>query len=287
MSPTRRSELTILVTGATGRQGGASARHLLKDGWKVRALVRDPNEPAAQQLVKLGAELVVGDLLDRRSLDAAVEGCHGVHSVQTFREVGMAGEVREGFNLADAAWEGGVSHFVYSSVIGADREDGPAFVQSKHRIEHHIGDLGLPATIWRPASFMENWLGQRDAILAGHLSGMHEPDQVHQYIAVDDIGRFVALAFAEHDRFLGVTSEIAGDEMTPTEVAALFSLVLDVPIAYQKTEPPVTILPSAKPPASPEPPRRADIDSLRELIPDLMTIEKWIRAQTWAAVAAG
>ncbi len=285
MAAIDRSQLTILVTGGTGHQGGAAARHLLQDGWRVRALVRDPRKPAARDLAGAGAELVVGDLLDRPSIDAAVDGCHGVYSVETFREVGADGEVREGFNVADAAYEAGVAHFVYSSVIGADRDDGPAWMQSKHRIEHHIGDLGLPATIWRPATFMENWLRQKDDILAGHLQGPQDPDEQHQYIAVDDIGRFVALAFAEHDRFIGVTREIAGDETTPSKVAEIFSLVLDRPVTYEKTEPPTTVLPVARPPVSPLPPRRADIESLRQLIPDLVTIERWIRARDWSPVA--
>ena len=60
----------ILVAGATGQQGGAVARNLLKDGWKVRALVRDPKKDAAQALAKQGAELVQGDLNDSASLDA-------------------------------------------------------------------------------------------------------------------------------------------------------------------------------------------------------------------------
>jgi uncharacterized protein YbjT (DUF2867 family) len=282
----KRNELTILVTGGTGHQGGAAARHLLKDGWKVRALVRDTTKPAAQLLEKAGAHLVVGDLLDRATLDAAVDGCHGVYSMGAPNEVGIEGEVREGFNIADAAWEAGVAHFVYSSVIGADRADGAPFTQGKHRIEHHIGDLGLPATIWRPTSFMDNFLRQKDDILAGRFRSMLQPDELHQYIAVDDIGRFVALAFAEHDRFVGVTREIAGDEMTPLDIAALFSLVLDVPVSYEHTEPPATVMPRMKPPASTEPPRRADIASLRELIPDLVTLEQWVRAQKWSPVTA-
>ena len=69
---------TILVIGATGQQGGAVAGHLLKDGWEVRALVRDPNKDEARALLKQGAELVQGDLYDRASLDRAIDGMYGV-----------------------------------------------------------------------------------------------------------------------------------------------------------------------------------------------------------------
>ena len=74
----------IAVTGATGQQGGAVARKLLADGWKVRALTRDANKPAAQELVSLGAELVSGDMENRIELDAAFQGAYGVFSVQNF-----------------------------------------------------------------------------------------------------------------------------------------------------------------------------------------------------------
>ena len=65
---------TILVTGATGQQGGAVTRHLLKDGWKVRALVRDPNKDSAKALAQQGAELAKGDLNDRATIEAALKG---------------------------------------------------------------------------------------------------------------------------------------------------------------------------------------------------------------------
>jgi uncharacterized protein YbjT (DUF2867 family) len=279
----KRAELTILVTGATGRQGGAAARHLLADGWKVRALVRDPSKPAAKTLADAGAELVVGDLLDRSSLDAACDGAHGVYSVETAREVGMDGEVREGFNITDAAHDAGVAHLVYSSVIGADRDWGPGFVRAKHRVEHHIGDVGIPATIWRPASFMENWLSHRADILGGHLRAFGAPEDVHQFIAIDDIGKFVALAFAERDRFVGVTKEIAGDELPWSSVAELFSLVLDRPVGYERLETRAADATQPKPPDDAAPPQRADVGSLRGLVPDLMTVESWVRAQDWTA----
>ncbi len=278
-----RSELTILVTGGTGHQGGAAARHLLNDGWKVRALVRDPAKPASQALEKAGCELFKADLTDRASLDRAVVDCHGVYGVMTPAEVGPEGEAQEGFDLADAAAAAGVEHFVFSSVIGADLENGAPYQLPKHRVEAHIAELGMPATIWRPVTFMENFLRQKEAIASGHLRAPIEPDVVRQLIAVDDIGKFVALAFREHDRFVGVTAEIASDEMTMPQVTEAFSLVLDVPVAFEQIEPPPGMTTVTKPAPDETPPRRADLDSLRELIPDLWTVDRWIRAQNWRA----
>src|SRR4051794_12036467 len=104
----------ILVTGATGQQGGATARHLLAQGWRVRAFVRNP--AAAQALQQAGAELVQGDMNDAASLEAAMQGVYGVFSVQAH----TSDETRQGKNVADAAKAAGVQHLVYTSVGGAD-----------------------------------------------------------------------------------------------------------------------------------------------------------------------
>jgi len=95
----------IAVTGATGQQGGVVARKLLADGWKVRALTRDVDKRAAQELASLGAETFPGDMEDRAQLDAAFNGAYGVFSVQNFwlPNVGFEGETRQGKNVAEAA----------------------------------------------------------------------------------------------------------------------------------------------------------------------------------------
>src|SRR5690349_15597550 len=100
--------MTVLVTGATGKQGGATARALLAAGIGVRALVRDPAK--ARPLADLGAELVRGDLNDPASLRAAAEGVRGVFSVQIadLDDLGGDGEVIRGRNLVAAAREVGV-----------------------------------------------------------------------------------------------------------------------------------------------------------------------------------
>src|SRR5215216_6032667 len=105
----------ILVTGATGRQGGATAGHLLTNGWRVRALTRDPNKPAAQTLQQAGAEVIQGDYDDWASLEAAMHGVYGVFSVQA-----SVDEVRQGKQIADVAKAASVQHFVYSSVQSAE-----------------------------------------------------------------------------------------------------------------------------------------------------------------------
>jgi uncharacterized protein YbjT (DUF2867 family) len=138
-------EKIILVTGATGRQGGATATKLIADGWQVHALVRDPSSDRARTLSEMGVELASGDMDDLASLERAMAGVYGVFSVQpTVSQPGVpagfgaADEIRWGSNVADAAARAGVEHFVYTSVGGADRGPPMRNYQNKWAIEQHI-----------------------------------------------------------------------------------------------------------------------------------------------------
>lgn len=226
----------ILVTGATGKQGGAAARHLLSGGWQVRGLTRDPDSDRANELRKLGAEMVQGNLDDRSSLDRSLEGVYGAYSVQQPWEHGLAKEVKQGKRFADAAKAAGVEHFVYSSVGSANQNTGVPHFESKWEIEQHIRDLGLRYTILRPVFFMENLFahGIRDKIFEGTLALGLNPDTKLQIIAVEDIGEFAARAFESPEEYGGRELDLAGDELTGREMAAVFSRVLRTPVSYSQ-----------------------------------------------------
>jgi hypothetical protein len=115
---------TVLVSGATGQQGGAVARELLAHGYRVRAMTRKPESGPARSLGKLGAELVEGDLDDEASVARAVAGAWGTFAVQNTWEAGVEKEEIQGKRFAKAAREAGVQHFVYSSVGSAHRKNG-------------------------------------------------------------------------------------------------------------------------------------------------------------------
>src|SRR5262245_25178199 len=235
---------TILVTGATGRQGGAVVRHMLGKGWRLRALTRRPEGAFARELSHQGVEIVQGDLEHPASLDTALRGAYGVYSVQDFWSVGARREVQQGVNLADAARRAKVEHFVYSSVGGAERHSGIDHWESKWEIENHIRTLGLPATILRPAAFMENYyVAQVEiGILKGKLVDPIRGDKPYQTIASQDIGAFVALAFEQPRRFLNLELELAGSELTNREAAEVFSRVLGKPVRFRKLPMPVVKL---------------------------------------------
>ncbi len=225
----------IVVTGATGRQGGAAARALLSRGWAVRALVRDPDKSEALALKEAGAVLVRGDLDDAASLDAALADAYGVFSVQTFTGPdGLAGEVRQGKTVAEAAARAGVAHFVYSSVGGADRAGQVEHFASKDEIERHIAALGLPATVLRPTFFITNlehlgpqWEGD-DLLFTLALL----PHTRLQMITPGDIGGIAADVFDAPADYLGRTLEIAGDELTGPQMAEVFARAAGRPVRF-------------------------------------------------------
>src|SRR5438874_8473382 len=160
---------TVLITGATGRQGGGVIRHMLAKGWKLRALTRNPHSEAAQNLARQGIELVQGDLEDLASLERAAHNMYGIYSVQDFWTVGAKREVQQGKNLADVAKKAGVQHFVYSSVGGVERNSGIGHWATRWEVEQYIRKLSLPATRIRPAAFMEIYYPEQTEI--GILQG--------------------------------------------------------------------------------------------------------------------
>lgn len=230
------SDRTVLVTGATGRQGGAVVRHMRPKGWKLLALTRNPASYAAKQLAAQGVELVQGDLDDPGSLERAARGAYGIYSVQDFWTIGAKREVQQGKNLADIAKKVGVAHFVYSSVGGAERNTGITHFETKWEVEKHIRSLQLPVTVLRPASFMETYhiMEVEIGLLKGKLADPIRGDKPYQTIATDDIGAFAALAFERPKDFIGLELEIAGSELTNLQAAEVFSRVLNKRVKFQK-----------------------------------------------------
>jgi uncharacterized protein YbjT (DUF2867 family) len=222
----------ILVSGATGQQGGTVARTLLDWGFAVRALTRDTDKAAARELADLGAEVVGGDLEDRESIERVLDGVYGVFSVQQFMETGVEGEVRQGVLLADAARAAGVEHIVYSSVGSAHRETGIPHFESKFEVEEHVRASGVPYTVLRPVFFMQNWEYMREPILGGTLPQPLDPDKPLQMIDADDIGVFAAMAFDDPERWIGREVDIAGDELTMPEIAGTLSRVIGHNVDY-------------------------------------------------------
>ncbi len=225
---------TILVTGATGHQGGAVLRHLIARGFPVRALTRDPDKPEARPLHAPGIEVVKGSLDDSGSVKRALDGVNGAYSVQDSKP-GFDTEVRQGSAFADAANQSGIQHFVYSSVASADRETGIPHFDSKAKIEEYLRNTGLRYTVLRPVFFMENLLGMRASIEASTLALPLNPQARLQMIAVDDIGAFAAMAFERPGRWTNRTIELAGDELPIQEIVDALGQKTGRTVHYQQT----------------------------------------------------
>ena len=223
----------ILVTGATGQQGGTLAKLLLQKNHKVYALVRNIQSPAAQELKKEGADLVKGDLNNLDSLEQAVNGVDSIFLMGTPLEDGIEGETRRGKMMADIAKEKNVKHLVYSSVANADRNTGIPHFESKYKVEQHIQNLGIPYTIIGPTFFMENLLTYlKPGIEQGQLALPLSPSSILQQIALENIAQFATLVLERRNSFLGKRIDIASDELTGEQADKILSDELGRKIKY-------------------------------------------------------
>ncbi|MDP4193736.1 MAG: NmrA/HSCARG family protein [Bacteroidota bacterium] len=227
----------VVVAGATGHQGGAVTKHLLKNGFKVVAITRNPDSQAAQNLKKNnGIEIYKGDLFRPDTIEQCFEDVYGVFSVQNFWEHGYQGEIEQGRVMIDLAKRARVKHFVYNSVGSAHRNTGLAHFDSKFEIEKYLKQSGLNYTIFRPVFFMDNFLSMHNQILEGKLVNAMDNNVPLQMVAVDDIGAFVAQAFTNPDIFNKKEIDIAGDSKTFPEIAAIFSENLGHEVKYVKLD---------------------------------------------------
>ena len=289
MEPFSNSGKTVLVTGATGQQGGAVAARMLEKGWKLRALTRNVQSHAAKALAQQGVEIMQGDLENPASIEAAVRGVYGVFSVQD-HAAGAEREIQQGKNLADAALKAGVTHFVYNSVGGADRKTGIDIWERKFVVEQYIKKLGLPATIFRPSTFLDDFYF--DILELGILKGVYRSpvrgDKEYQMIAVYDIGGFVALAFERPNEFIGMELEIAGSTLTNNQAAQVFTKVLKRPVKFSRLPMPITRLMVGKEVYRMfqwlnESGYKADVAGLRQRYPELRlkSLEDWLYMEGW------
>lgn len=247
------SNKLILVTGATGAQGGAAARALLASGFRVRALARNPEADNAQELARLGVELVKGDMNDEASLIAAAQGAYGLFSVQRPDSDRSDSERRHGYGLVKAAQEAGVTHFVHTSVCEAGKhtafprwESGywyQKYWTDKWDIEEAVRNGGFKYwTVLKPAFMMDNFAmpkaqGMFPLLKEGRIVSAMNADTRLQLIAADDVGTFTAAALADPARFHGQNIDMAAEALTMQEVAAVLNRVLGKSVTAQSVSP--------------------------------------------------
>jgi len=225
-------ELTVVVTGSTGKQGGAVARGLLERGHKVRAVTRDPNSSQAKSLANTGATLVAASLEDTAAITKALEGATSLFAMTT-PSGGPDAETRQGIAAADAAKAAGV-HLVFTSVGSANRQTGIPHFDSKYEVEKHITKVGVRATILAPVAFMENLYFAKEQLAQGIYAAALPPTRTLAQVAVADIGAVAVRVLEDASRFTGKRFDLASDELAGNDVVAILSRVAGRPFAYHQ-----------------------------------------------------
>jgi uncharacterized protein YbjT (DUF2867 family) len=286
-------KLSVLVSGATGQQGGALARVLLQKGHGVRAFVRRPDSPEAKELERLGADLAEGNFEEPDSLEGATRGMDAVFVVATPFEAGTEAEIRHGIAAADAARAAGVEHLVYSSVADADKDTGIPHFDSKRKVEEHIEGLGIPYTIVAPVYFMDNLLAPWTVpqLKEGRLPMALPASRPLQQIALSDIAAFTGLVLENREEFVDRRVDIASDELAGEEVAEVLTRVTGREIRYVELP-----LERVRQTMGEDGARMfewfdrvgysADIEALRREHPEVgwHTFEAWAKEQDWGAL---
>lgn len=221
--------MTILVTGATGTIGGHVVEQLVKRGADVRAFVRDPSKASFPK----GVGVVQGDLLDVDSLRSAFSGVSTLFLLNAV----VPDEYTQALIALNVAREAGIERIVYLSVIHSDRYVNVPHFAGKFGVERMIEQMGLNATILRPAYFMNNDLTITDVVTEYGIYPMPIGSKGLAMIDARDIGEIAALELIRREQAatplpLEQINLVGPDTLTGTNVAAIWTEVLGRPIAY-------------------------------------------------------
>ncbi len=274
----------IAITGITGSQGGAAARHLLAANWRVRGLTRRVKSAGAARLAAAGVELVEGDMSDAAALDRLVQGAHGLYAVTDFFSNGLTREVEQGRLLACAAARASVRHIVFPSIALAEQRTGIPYFEAKAAIEQHVAASGVPATILRLAIFMEDLVDTKYAppMWWGTMRRTVGADKRLYWIAVDDVGAIVARVFADPNAFIGQAITLAGDWKSIAEARSVFKrvtgktpLAIPAPLWLIRRVVNADLVPMWQWLGTH--PVVLDLEPARRILPDVMDMERWLR----------
>lgn len=276
--------MLVLVTGITGQQGGHVARRLLRRGHRVRALVRNLENPKLKEFSSAGIEIAPGSFDDPASIERPARGVDAMFLMGTPFKGGPAEETRQGTAAVDAAKGAGVPWLVYSSVGDANHRTGIPHFESKYAVEEHLRRSGVPHAVTAPTAFMENFVSPRQlpALKEGKLTGGTSPGRQVQMVALDDLAAFVTHVLENPSRFHGKRINIASDAVSQAEAARVISELSGRTIEYQRVPLEVLRAQSADTAKMLEWMEKAgytaDIEGLRREYPQL----GWHRFRDWA-----
>jgi uncharacterized protein YbjT (DUF2867 family) len=239
----------VLLIGVTGGTGSHVVQGFLQQGvTDLRAITRkvDPERRSLARLQQAGVELVEADLDQEESLKAAMTGVSAIYCHATTGDSARPDprEVERARRVAQVSKQLPIAHVVYNSSGGADRNSGIGHIEQKYQVEQVLQQAGLPTTMLRACLFMEEfWKGYtRPSILKGSFPFSVQPDRPLHLITTKDMGRVAAYVMQHPDRYIGRAIELAGDMLTPTQMAAEFSQAQGTPVRYRSVPPWIFLL---------------------------------------------
>jgi uncharacterized protein YbjT (DUF2867 family) len=280
-------KLAVVVTGGTGKQGGAVVKSLLERGHEVRVVTRSTDSAKARELANAGVTLVRASLEDTAALTKALEGATSLFAMTTPFEGGTQAETRQGISAADAAKAAGV-HLVFTSVGSANRETGVPHFDSKYEVEKHIAKIAVRGTVLAPVYFMENLHFGKEQLAKGIYAAPLPPTRGLAQVAVADIGAVAVRLLEDPGRFVGKRFDLGGDELTGNDVVAILSRVTGRRFSYFQV--PLDLIRQSMGEDAVKMYEwfdrvgyTVDRDALRREFPDVAfhDFESWVKAQDW------
>ena len=251
----------IAILGATGAQGGGLARAILNDPnseFSVRAIARDVNSDKAKELLKLGAEVVSGDVDDVESLKRAFKGAYGVYAVTFFwAHFSPQRETAEAKGIAHAAKDAGVKHVIWSTFEDTRKsiplsDNRMPTLQGNYKVPHFdskadaddtFRSLGVPTTFLLTSAYWENLIffgwGPKKGTDGKLAITFPTGDKKVPSIAVEDIGKCAYGIFKRGQEFIGKTVGVAGEHLTGSQMAASLTKALGQEVRYNAVSPDV------------------------------------------------
>jgi len=245
----------IAVAGATGAQGGGLVRAILADkegGFAARAITRDPSSGKAQELARMGAEVVAADVDDPASLKSAFRGAHGAFCVTFFWDhFSPERELSQARAMAQAAKDAGVAHVLWSTLEDTRARvplDDPRMptIHGKYKVPHFdakgeanrfFTDLGLPVTLFHTSFYWDNLIhfgmGPKEGPDGRLVFSLPMGTKKLPGIAAADIGACAYGVFRRGGEFTGKSIGVAGEHLTGAQMAAALSRALDREVVYQ------------------------------------------------------
>lgn len=224
----------LVVVGATGKQGGSVIKSILSDSsassqFKIRGITRDPSKPAAKALESQGVETVAGDIDDKASLVKAFQGAYAVFAVTDYwASMDMKKEIQQGKNMADAAKEAGVQHYIWSNLLNTTKSTNGDLSKIYHfdgkaEIGDYVKEIGLPYTYFLPGFYASNLPGgmirKNDQTGKYILALPSKPDAQIPIIDIEaDTGKFVKAILLDRESNLGKSIFAAENYYTPQQI---------------------------------------------------------------------